>query len=42
MTTRLATAALVAAAYARYGNVVVGWERLPSAADRLRLERCLA
>jgi hypothetical protein len=28
--------------YARYGNVVVGWERLPSAADRLRLERCLA
>jgi hypothetical protein len=27
--------------YARYGNVVVGYEQLPSAADRLRLERCL-
>lgn len=31
----------VDAYYARYGNVVVGYERVPSAADRQRLERCL-
>jgi hypothetical protein len=27
--------------YARYGNVVVGYQRLPSKADRALLERCL-
>jgi hypothetical protein len=31
----------VDAYYARYGNVVVGYERVPSTADRQRLERCL-
>jgi hypothetical protein len=27
--------------YARYGNVVVGYQRLPTRADRALLERCL-
>ena len=28
--------------YFRYGNVIVGFERVPSAADRAPIERCLS
>ena len=28
--------------YFRYGNILIGYEKVPSKADRARIERCLA